>query len=222
VPSASITDPGATSFGWRLANLLAIASPYAVAAALFLVLYLSRTPAPPSFEASEAAAPAASAGGASVPVEAENTGTAAAAATPSEPAPQPLTVPHAKQAKPAAPIHPPAVELQTSSHNAVRGQPVHVDPAIAATMKLAGAPPAYPAIARAAGVEGTVVVALTIGPRGSVLDAHAVSGPPLLQPGTVFAVRSWRYRPWLAYGNAVPFETEISIHFEINSPSSGR
>ncbi|HVT97171.1 MAG TPA: energy transducer TonB [Acidobacteriaceae bacterium] len=222
MPSASTTDPGATSLGWRLANVLAIASPYAVAGALFLVLYLSRAPAPPSFETSEATAPAASASGASVPVEADTTGTAAAAATPSQPAPQPLPVSHAKQAKPPAPVHPPAMEPQTSSHDAVRGQPVRVDPAVAATMKLSGAPPSYPAIARAAGVEGTVVVALTIGPKGSVLDAHAVSGPPLLQPGTVFAVRSWRYRPWLAYGNAIPFETEVSIHFEINSPSSGR
>lgn len=87
-------------------------------------------------------------------------------------------------------------------------------------MKLSGLPPTYPAIARAAGSEGTVVVALTIGPSGSVLDAHAVSGPPLLQPATIFAVRSWRYRPWLIYGKAVPFETQVSIHFTINSVPS--
>jgi TonB family protein len=219
--SASTTDPGATSFGWRLANLLAIASPYLVAAALFLVLYLSRAPAPASFNAAESPTPAASAGGASVPVEADTASAATPVANSPQPPPQAPPVTRVKHAIPPAPAHPAAgkspAPRDATPAGPLHAGPVHVDPAVAATMKLSGLPPTYPTIARAAGAEGTVVVALTIGPNGSVVDAHALSGPPLLQPATVFAVRSWRYRPWLVYGNAVPFQTETSINFEINT-----
>lgn len=217
--SASTTDPGATSIGWRVANVLAIASPYLVAAVLFLVLYLNRAPAPRSLEAATPTVPAPSASGASVPVEAESASVPTPVAEHPQPAPQPPPVTRAKHETPPVPAHPDA-GTHLPSHEAASGQPVQVDPAVAATMKLSGLPPAYPAIARAAGSEGTVVVALTIAPSGSVLDARAVSGPPLLQAGTLFAVRSWRYRPWLVYGKAVPFETQVSIHFTINSASS--
>jgi len=84
-------------------------------------------------------------------------------------------------------------------------------------MKLFGGPPVYPPIARAAGVQGIVVVDVIIGPTGFVQNARVLSGPPLLQAATIDALRAWHYRPWLVLGKPVPFETQVSIDFKINA-----
>src|SRR5262245_55279736 len=41
--------------------------------------------------------------------------------------------------------------------------------------------PAYPPLAKAAKVSGTIVVEVTIDESGNVIAAHAISGPPLLK-----------------------------------------
>lgn len=214
--SSSTSDPGATSFAWRLANALAIASPYLLAAGMYLTLYFTR-PTPPPAAAFIPAAPAASPdNGSSVFADA---GAPAAAPAKDQPpaAPQPAAEPEPRapaRTKTVAPS--PAVSRAASASQAAAERPVVVDPAVASTLKLSGAPPTYPAIAQAAHVEGTVVLALTVTAGGAVEDVRVVSGPPLLQAGAVSAVRSWQYRPWLVYGKPVPFTTQLSIDFKIN------
>ena len=56
--------------------------------------------------------------------------------------------------------------------------------------------PIYPEIARNSHVSGVVTVAITITPQGTVAEAHAVSGPVLLRPAAVNAVKNWRFRPY--------------------------
>jgi len=203
-----------------MANLLAIAAPYLIAAALFVVLERSTPPAPQPSEITES--PTSSASGASVPVVANSSDASAQPADRPQIPPQNSPAPAAHTKREVASAPPPvAAQKPPVSRDGSPIQPVPVDPAVASTMKLAGAAPAYPAVAQAAGIQGTVVVALTIGPNGSVRDAQGISGPALLQPATIAAVRSWRYRPWLVYGKAVPFETQVSIHFTINGAPSG-
>lgn len=213
MPTGSLARSSAlpeTSLGWRLTNILAIASPYLVAGALLLFLWMTNTPAPaPS--TIPASAPPPPVGGPSVVTEAPPPGSLSAA--PSDAGkPRPNHQPVAAPAR-----HPAGSSSGTAPSPPAALGPVAVDPAIAGTMKLSGAPPAYPAIARAANIEGTVVLALTIGPSGSVQDVQAVSGPPLLEAAAVAAVRSWRYRPWLEQGHAVRFTTQLTIDFKINS-----
>ena len=218
MPSSTRINANATTLGWRVVNFLAIASPYLVAAAFFLALYLTRSPVRQSSESTETtAAPAISASGSSASAFANSSD----ASAPLADHPQNFveTAPLAKRNAISAPTHPPA-EKPALSHETLLNQPVAVDPVIASTMKLTGAPPVYPAVAKAAGVQGTVVVALTIAPDGSVSDAHAVSGPALLQAATIAAVRSWRYRPFLVFGKASRFETQVSINFTISSSPS--
>jgi len=75
--------------------------------------------------------------------------------------------------------------------------------------------PPYPAIAKAAGVQGQVVLTAIISKAGTIEDLHAVSGHPLLVGAAVEAVRQWRYRPYILNGEPVEVETEIMVNFTL-------
>lgn len=55
--------------------------------------------------------------------------------------------------------------------------------------------PAYPAIAKAAHVSGTVNVQVTVDESGNVISANAVSGHPLLRQSAVSAARQAKFSP---------------------------
>jgi protein TonB len=75
--------------------------------------------------------------------------------------------------------------------------------------------PQYPAIAKAARVQGVVVVQAKISSAGLIENIRVVSGPPMLQQAAVDAVRSWRYNPYLLNGEPVEVETTINIVFNL-------
>ena len=81
--------------------------------------------------------------------------------------------------------------------------------------RLSGADPQYPAIARAARVQGTVVLAATISRSGTIENLHVISGPPMLAPAAEEAVRTWRYRPYLLNGEPVEVETTVKVIFNL-------
>ncbi|MGA9960003.1 MAG: TonB family protein, partial [Acidobacteriaceae bacterium] len=76
--------------------------------------------------------------------------------------------------------------------------------------------PIYPPIAKAARIQGTVVLAATIGKNGSIQDLKVVSGPAMLQQAALDAVRRWRYRPTVLDGVPVDVDTTISVVFTLN------
>ena len=53
----------------------------------------------------------------------------------------------------------------------------------------------YPALARAARRESTVVVEVKLDGDGSVVSARAISGSKMLIPDTLSDVRKWRFHP---------------------------
>jgi protein TonB len=75
--------------------------------------------------------------------------------------------------------------------------------------------PQYPAIARAAHIEGIVVLQATISKIGSIENLRVISGPPMLQQAAMDAVRSWRYKPYLLNGEPVEVETTINVVFHL-------
>ena len=75
--------------------------------------------------------------------------------------------------------------------------------------------PEYPAEAIAAGVEGEVTVRALVGPRGNVIDASVVSGPPLLREAALDAVGRWRYRPYEQDGKPMTVATTAIFDFQI-------
>jgi protein TonB len=77
--------------------------------------------------------------------------------------------------------------------------------------------PEYPAIARAARIQGTVVLQATIAKDGTIQNLRVISGPPMLQQAAMNAVRSWRYKPYLLNGEPVEVETTINVVFNLGN-----
>ncbi len=86
---------------------------------------------------------------------------------------------------------------------------------IMAANLLAAPAPVYPVAASEAGVQGRVVVQALVGSSGRVLDAHAVSGDPMLRNAALNAVRGWRYRPYVVDGRASEIETTATLDFRL-------
>jgi TonB family protein len=77
--------------------------------------------------------------------------------------------------------------------------------------------PIYPPAAKAAGIDGTVVLAARIGKSGAVKSLRVLSGPEPLRQAARDAVRSWVYRPYLLNETAVEFDTTINVVFTLGN-----
>jgi protein TonB len=77
--------------------------------------------------------------------------------------------------------------------------------------------PPYPPLAKAARVQGEVVLTAVIDVNGQIQNLQLVSGHPMLVPGTIAAVRRWRYKPYLLNGQPVEVETTITVIFALSS-----
>jgi periplasmic protein TonB len=77
--------------------------------------------------------------------------------------------------------------------------------------------PAYPKIALAARITGVVQLKAIIGKDGNIKELQALSGPPLLIPSAIDAVKQWHYRPYLLNGEAVEVETSVTVTFQLSS-----
>ena len=75
--------------------------------------------------------------------------------------------------------------------------------------------PVYPAIARAAHVEGAVVVEAVISRMGTIESLHVVSGPAMLQNAALEAIREARYQPYRLNGEPTEVQTTITVNFKI-------
>lgn len=77
--------------------------------------------------------------------------------------------------------------------------------------------PVYPAIARTARIQGTVVIEAIISSQGLIEQAHVISGQPILAQAALNAVSRARYRPFKLNGDAVDVETTISFNFVLGN-----
>ncbi|MGB0123706.1 MAG: energy transducer TonB [Silvibacterium sp.] len=92
---------------------------------------------------------------------------------------------------------------------------VDVSASVIAGSRISGIAPEYPALARNARVEGTVVLRAIITREGKVDDLRVLSGPPMLQEAALDSVTTWRYRPYLLNGVPVTVETEVNVVFTL-------
>jgi periplasmic protein TonB len=77
--------------------------------------------------------------------------------------------------------------------------------------------PTYPPLARAARVQGDVVLSAVIDTSGQITNLQLVSGHPMLVPAAIAAVRQWHYKPYLLNGTPVEVETTITVIFSLTS-----
>jgi TonB family protein len=77
--------------------------------------------------------------------------------------------------------------------------------------------PVYPAKAKAAGIEGTVILHAIIGMEGSPLSLRVMNNQidPELARAAVEAVSKWRYRPTLLNGQPIEVDTTIMVNFKL-------
>lgn len=95
-------------------------------------------------------------------------------------------------------------------------QKVRVSSGVVAGNKLSGPNPTYPAIAKTARIQGTVVLQAEISKSGTIENLHAISGPPMLYQSALDAVRQWRYKPYILNGEPVEVETTIQVNFTLS------
>jgi TonB family protein len=75
--------------------------------------------------------------------------------------------------------------------------------------------PAYPDVAKQAGVQGSVVLKVFIGKDGSVQEVKVLSGEPVLSEAAAQAVRQWRYQPTVVEDRPVNVVTTVTVEFKL-------
>ena len=95
--------------------------------------------------------------------------------------------------------------------------PVRVGGQIKAPSKLSNSAPVYPAMAKQARVEGTVILEATISAQGRVTDVKVLRGIPLLDNAAVDAVRQWHYSPTRLNGTPVPVIMTVTVNFRLGA-----
>jgi protein TonB len=93
--------------------------------------------------------------------------------------------------------------------------PLHVSTGVLQGMLIAPIRPVYPAIAKAAHVEGTVVVEAVISRKGTIESLHVVSGPQILQNAALDAIREARYQAFRLNGEPTEVQTTITVNFRM-------
>ncbi|MGA2167051.1 MAG: energy transducer TonB [Terracidiphilus sp.] len=93
--------------------------------------------------------------------------------------------------------------------------PLRLPSTVVAALLLQKTIPVYPSIPKAAGIQGTVILAATISKAGTIENPRVVSGPAMLQQAALDAVKTWLYRPYLLNGQPVEVETTINVIFTL-------
>ena len=99
------------------------------------------------------------------------------------------------------------------------GGPVRVGGNIRTPTRTHGVEPAYPPTARAAGIQGVIILEIVIGEDGAVSNARVLRSIPLLDQAALDAVRQWRYEPTLLNGVPTPVIMTVTVNF-VPPPSS--
>jgi TonB family protein len=78
--------------------------------------------------------------------------------------------------------------------------------------------PKYPAGAKAARIQGAVVLHAIIGADGKIESLEAISGPPMLYTAAIDAVKQWVYKPYVINCAATRVDTTITVNFKFEQP----
>jgi TonB family protein len=80
--------------------------------------------------------------------------------------------------------------------------------------------PAYPPIAKAAKIQGTIVFDLRIGTTGKIESMTVVSGPAMLQQAATDALKQWTFHPFEKDGVPAIATGQYSIIFTLSDQSN--
>ena len=91
--------------------------------------------------------------------------------------------------------------------------PVRVGGSVKEPKKLKDVVPVYPEDAKAAGVQGVVILETTIGTDGKVSEVRVLRSVPMLDEAALEAVRKWEYTPTLLNGEPVSVLMTVTVSF---------
>ena len=74
--------------------------------------------------------------------------------------------------------------------------------------------PDYPAAARPAKLQGVILLDVTVGRDGSVVDVRALNGPEILAQAAMDAMRWWKFEPYRVEDRPVVVETTVAVEFK--------
>jgi periplasmic protein TonB len=86
---------------------------------------------------------------------------------------------------------------------------------LAAPTKTKDVRPIYPPEAMAAGIQGVVVVEVSIDAEGHVRGAKVLRSIPELDEAALVAVRQWEFAPAISRGVAVPVVATVTVNFTL-------
>jgi len=96
-------------------------------------------------------------------------------------------------------------------------QRVRISSGVASGLLIRKVQPGYPKKARQQHIQGLVVLKAHIDKEGSVDNLEPISGPDILIPPSIEAVRQWKYKPYLLNGTAVEVETQIQVSYTLQN-----
>ena len=109
--------------------------------------------------------------------------------------------------------------LYTISENAlalaVFGQtmPKRIPPDEAAKHLISSPSPVYPPLARAASIQGKVILEVSIDESGAASVRRLVSGHPMLAPAAIESVNRWKYQPFEVDDKPATVVTLVMVTF---------
>src|SRR5262245_24583710 len=112
---------------------------------------------------------------------------------------------------PQPPPPPPAPKAEPPKVKA----PVRVGGKVRSPHLLRRTEPMYPPLARAARIQGRVVLEATLTEQGRVADLRFVSGHPMLIDAAMQAARQWEYEPTYLNDVAYPVILNITVNFRL-------
>jgi protein TonB len=81
--------------------------------------------------------------------------------------------------------------------------------------KIKDVKPVYPEAAKAAGIQGIVIIETIIGTDGAVTEAKVLRSVPELDRAAIDAVMEWKYTPTLLNGEPVKVIMTVTVTFSL-------
>lgn len=108
-----------------------------------------------------------------------------------------------------------AAEGAPSKPDAAQPERVKILSGVTSGLLIKRVNPIYPADARAAYIQGTVLLRAEISKTGDITDLELLDGPIELAGSAVAAVRQWKYKPYLLNEQPVRVLTQIQVNYQL-------
>ena len=120
------------------------------------------------------------------------------------------------KAQPTAPASNPQLPPVNTAGSVAKPTRIRVSQGVLSGMIVRRVQPQYPADAKAARIQGSVVLGVVINKTGDVESVKLINGDPLLAPAAIDAVKQWKYRPYLLNGEPMVVETTATVQFTLS------